>query len=343
MSNTAFKKDNCREPIQKYLEVQDEIDIGEVFQILWKKKWHIVFSSLFVSLLAFLVVYRMPNIYRSEAVLLPAEDAIGNGLGALAGQLGGIASLVGAGLDKNTIPGRAVVAVEVLKSRKFIGDFIVNRKILIPLMAAQGWDSESKQLVLNPSIYDEVNNKWIGKDGRFDASAPSEGDAYFEFSKRLQVSQSKDTGMVRISFEFFSPEIARDWVSWIIEDINNQMRERDIKESEHSIEYLNEKISQTASAELKQILYQLIEKQMQKAVLANIRPEYVFGVVDPPIVPEKEVAPRRAMVLVLTFFLWIGAYSITLIFISAISNRSTNAANRGQGEGVDGLSFDRDL
>ncbi|MBY0418546.1 MAG: LPS O-antigen length regulator, partial [Pararheinheimera sp.] len=46
-------------------------------------------------------------------------------------------------------------------------------------------------------------------------------------------------------------------------------------------------------------LFSLVEEQMQKLMIANVRDEYVFKTVDQAIVPEEKAKPKRALMVIL--------------------------------------------
>ncbi|MCV5217412.1 hypothetical protein OFC53_39920, partial [Escherichia coli] len=75
-------------------------------------------------------------------LLAPAESSNGGGLSKMAGQLGGLATLAGVNLG-NADSSQADLAVQVMKSRKFIDSFIKTHDLLIPLMAVKSWDLEN--------------------------------------------------------------------------------------------------------------------------------------------------------------------------------------------------------
>ena len=82
----------------------------------------------------------------------------------------------------------------------------------------------------------------------------------------------------------------------IVEDLNKSLAERDIAETENSIKYLQEQINKTSVSDLKQLFYTMIEAQTSQAMLAEVRPEYAFRVIDPAIAPELKHSPHRAIV-----------------------------------------------
>ena len=61
----------------------DEIDLSELFSVLWHKKWLIIFITLSCFAFALVVIERMPNVYRSTATVLLHNEGDNNALKAL--------------------------------------------------------------------------------------------------------------------------------------------------------------------------------------------------------------------------------------------------------------------
>ena len=55
-------------------------------------------------------------------------------------------------------------------------------------------------------------------------------------------------------------------------------------------------------AEIKNMLFNLIEEQMKTVMLAETRDEYVFKVIDPAIVADVKFKPKRSLIVVLGVF-----------------------------------------
>ncbi|MCV5887362.1 Wzz/FepE/Etk N-terminal domain-containing protein, partial [Escherichia coli] len=91
----------------------------ELFKALWKGKWIIIATTLIFAIGSVLYALSLPNIYKADALLAPAESSNGGGLSKMAGQLGGLATLAGVNLG-NADSSQADLAVQVMKSRKFI-------------------------------------------------------------------------------------------------------------------------------------------------------------------------------------------------------------------------------
>lgn len=324
MSGSILRNAEPTVPVNQYTAVAGEIDLRALLVILWRAKWVIAGIPLLVGVVAVAVVLRMPNVYKSEALLAPAEESSGGGIAALAGQLGGLASLAGVNLRKDEAS-KVTIGLAVLKSRLFITGFVERRDILVPLLATKKWDSAAGKLVLDQEIYQVETGRWIDKnaDDGYAEKKPSIWKAYNAFSEIMQVNQAKDTGLITISISHQSPVLAKQWVDWLVEDVNTQLRQRDIEEAHKSIEYLKKQLAQTPLAGMQQIFYQLVEKQMQTIMLANVRDEYVFKVIDPPPVPEEKTSPRRGVIVVLSVMVSLVLVVAAVLVTDAFKRAST--------------------
>ena len=120
----------------------EEINLRELFRVFWNGKWLIGGTTFALTVVAVFITLMMPNIYRAEALLAPNDQEGIRGLSTLATQYGGLASLAGINLPMEST-NKVELGLEVLKSRRFISEFIERHDILVPLIAAEDWDRES--------------------------------------------------------------------------------------------------------------------------------------------------------------------------------------------------------
>ena len=78
----------------------DEIDLKELFMVLWSGKWLISVITAVAAASSVVVALSLPNIYVASALLAPAESN-GGGLSGLMKQYGGLASLAGVALPSS--------------------------------------------------------------------------------------------------------------------------------------------------------------------------------------------------------------------------------------------------
>jgi uncharacterized protein involved in exopolysaccharide biosynthesis len=299
-------------PQQQTLAAQ-LIDLREFIRILNAYKWLIAGFVVTGTVLSVIIALMIPNVYRADTLLAPNEEQTGGGVSAFAEQYGGLAALAGfdlmGGSDEKTTLG-----LSVLRSRKFVADFIERHDILVPLMAAKGWDRDSGELIIDSDDYDVEAQKWV-RQVRFPRKVvPSMQEAYEKFIEDVfSVSQNIKTGYVTIAIEHYSPEVARQWVAWLVSDINETIMHKDVREAQQAIEYLNDQIKATSLAELRNVFSRLIEEQTKTIMLAAVTDEYLLKTVDPPVAPEKKVRPKRSLIVLLGAFLT-GVLAILLVF-----------------------------
>ena len=291
--------------------IEHEIALTMLVSIVWKKKILVIFITLLFSLASIFYAVNEPNIYKSEALLTPVEAESASGLSALAGQFGGLASLAGVNLGGGS--NKSQLAVEVIKSRKFTSAFISKHNILKELMAAKNWEPSSNKLIYDDDIYNEQSGEWVRNVSFPLNKKPSLQEAYKTFEDVVSVKTDKETGLVTISIVHVSPFIAQQWVNWLVEDINQEMKDRDVVEANRSTEFLTKQLEVTNIADIRSVLYKLIEEQAKTIMFANVRDEYVFNTIDPALAPEQKDGPKRALIVII--FTLLGGVIGSLIVI----------------------------
>lgn len=327
MSNDQHQEQHQSPPPQQVVYYQapsydpeEEVDLRDLLAALWQGKWLIASFIVIGALIAGTYAFLQPNLYKSEALLAPAESTEQNPASRLVQQYGGLASMAGIDLGDGGTD-RTQIALAVLESRAFLINFINRHELLVPLIAAKGWDSKRQEWIIDRDIYDPESGEWLREVEPPKPKRPTDLEAFAVLKEHLSVSQKQDTGLITVSLELMSPVAAQDWLAKLIDDLNNRMRQRDIEETEKTISYLNEQIESTSLAEMRQAFFQLIENQTQRQMLAKVRDQYALRIVDPPVVPEKKSAPRRVFILALGVIL-AGMLAVMVIFFRAVTRSS---------------------
>ena len=277
---------------------EDEIDLRELFLLLWSKKWIIMLVTVIFAAASVLYALSLNNYYRANALLAPAVEQSGGAMAALSGQFGGLASLAGINL-----PGggddKVGLALEVMKSRQFAFAVIESADMKLPLIAAEAWNRADGTLVFDGSIYNAAQKKWVRKARADRPAEPTLQEAYERYLEVFSFTQDKKTGLVTVAAEFYSPTLAASWTELIVDRINEVMKAKDLAHAKKSIRYLEQQIGQTAVADMQNVFYQLIEEQSKTMMLAETREEYVFTTIDPAVVPERKAGPKRSLICIL--------------------------------------------
>lgn len=309
------------EPIKESVHYpDDEIDLRELFATLWSGKWLIMLVTLMFALGGVAYALYKPNIYQASVLLAPANDE-GN-VGGIGGQLGGLASLAGINLGSGGGT-QTLIAKEVLQSRVFLTNFIKRHNLEVPLMATTGWDQASGSWIYDREIFNPESEQWLeNEEGK--SQKPSDWDLVKTFREgHLSLSENKDNGMMTLSIKSQSPPVAQQWAEWLVADINEHMRREDVADAEARIEYLETKLDETNIAGMQQVFYQLIESETRTVMLANAQREYVFRTVDPAVVPQEKIEPKRALLVIVALMMG-GMLGVFIVFVRAFLQRKSD-------------------
>ena len=307
-----------------YSPADDEIDLLELFGALWLGRWWIIASGILCGAIAVGVALWLPNIYRSEALLAPSAEQQGGGLGALAGQFGGLASLAGISLGGEGAD-KTAIAVEVAKSRQFVSQFVRRHQLEVPLIAAKKADKLTGELIIDPQIYDEKSGTWVREPRPGFKAEPSDLELVTAFNQLASIALDKKSGLATVAVEYYSPQMAKQWVDWLVADLNTTMKQRDQTDTERNIAYLKEQLEKTSVADMQTVFYKLIEEQTKTLMLTEVNPEYVFKTLDPAVVPEEKAKPKRALIVVLGGVLGGMAGVMFVLVRYALRRRQTSA------------------
>ncbi|WP_082087104.1 Wzz/FepE/Etk N-terminal domain-containing protein [Teredinibacter purpureus] len=294
----------------------DEIDLRELWNVIWLGKWIIIATTFAFTVASVFYALSLPNVYKSEVLLVPAEQGASGGLAVMAKQFGGLASLAGINLGGGGVSDKATIAIEIIKTWGFLDGFIRDNNIEVAVYAANGWNRSTNTLTYDSDIYDSVNKSWVREfdPSKGEAAEPSSWKLYEKLRDRISISQDEKTGLVNLSVEHYSPYTAKAWVDILVVTINAHIQRHDKDEASKSIEYLKKKIQETNIAGMQSIFYQLVEEQTKTLMLAEVSDEYVFKVLSPAKVAEIKSKPKRALICVLGVLLG-GMFSFLIVFV----------------------------
>ncbi len=291
-----------------------EINLRTLLQLFYKSKVLIIAITLLFAVSSVFIALSISNVYRSEALVNVIDQNGNSALAGLSSQFGGLASLAGVNL-KGGGDGKKELTIETLKSRDFIKRFINKYDLKAVILASEDWDQTKNQIVFDADLYNLKEQKWIRKVAFPKTVIPSDIEVYRHFlEKNLFISEDDESGFVRVAVHHFSPYVAQKIVTNLIFEINQEIREKDILEAEKSIAFLEEKLQTTDNLGLKKVMFEMVESQIQSQMLAEIREEYIFQVIDPPIVDELKVSPKRAMICVVITLLGMFSSMLFVLF-----------------------------
>ena len=301
-------------------QYDDEIDLRELFSVLWAGKVKIIAITAVFAVASVIYALSVPNQYKATALLAPAQSD-GGGLSGALGQLGGLASLAGVSIGGGE-SSESQIAQEIMKSWSFVEGFIADNDLAVEVYAAEGWSRVSNQLKIDNDVYEVETKSWLVEDAHIGKEGPPTSWQLFEvFSEKLSVSEDQKSGLVSVSIEYYSPQIAKQWLDLYISAINKHMQARQVEKVSNNISYLEAQIGKTSIAEMREVFYTIIEEQTKNKMVAEASPDYAFVAVSPSMVPEEKSQPKRALICILGTLLG-GMLSVLLVLVMHYARKS---------------------
>lgn len=298
----------------------DTIDIKELLNVLISRKWVLVYTTAFFSVVGVIYSLLLPNIYQSKTLLAPKIQDEQSGL---MQNYGGIASLAGIDITGST-QNNSTQALEKIKTLSFFENHVLPNIYLPDLMAYKSWNQAQNSSEYDQDIYDQVSASWITEDGTFQKSPPSSQKSYLVFMSHLEVFLDKKTSFVTIKVKHQNPYVSQQWTELLVEQINSYYSNKDKIEAEKASIYISERLTQTNLAEIKQVLASLLRQEIQKLTLVEANDFYVYEYIDPPAVMERKAEPSRARICIFFTFFGIALSLAYLLFNNYIVKKYFN-------------------
>ena len=252
---------------------EQEIDLREVWCILWAGKWRIIGTIALFTGVAVAYALLATEWYRAEVLLAPADEKSAPSIG---GQLGGLAALAGVSIGGSD----SAEALATLKSREFAREFIEDYKLLP---------------VFFPSEWDEKRQRWIASDSR--KILDIRDAVRFFREKVLSVSEDRKTNLVTLAVQWKDPEVAAEWASVLVQRLNSRLRERALRTAKVNVEYLQQELARTNVVTLQQAIGSVLENELQKLMLARGNNEFALRIIDSAYPPKDRARPNRKLVV----------------------------------------------
>jgi hypothetical protein len=251
--------------------LNDEIRMRDVFDAIWRFRIGVLTCLILGACAGVTLSFLSDEKFQATIVVTTVSDEglssrLG-GLGALASQYGGIASLAGISIGGNN---KRDESLAVLQS-EFLTEKYIKDHNLLPVLFPKHWDSSTGKW--NISDKKRVPTLW-------------KANRYFNRSIR-KVTDEKRTGLVYLKIEWKDPVVAALWANDLVKLTNSYLRDKAIQESENSIAYLREQGAKADSVDARHAIYTVMENEINKAMLAREREEFALKIIDPAVPPER--------------------------------------------------------
>lgn len=302
---------------------KQELDFGAIWKELFRNIPLILVISGVFAIASVFYALSIPNQYRSSAMVVDASSTKGGALASLSSQFGGLANLAGINLGGKK---NAAVIYQQIVAQDFITYFINKRDIKVPLFAATGWDEKQHKLLYDGQVeYDFETKTWIREVKYPKQVEPNNHETYLKFMESFDALYDRKTNIITMSLTSLSPEIAHQWLTWMIDDFNEFHRQQSVESTARNIEYLQQKIQETKITEIQQALLELMQEQMKQEMLASVQEDYLVSILDSPSLASKRDYPPRAILCVVGTFIG-GLISVLFLIVRLFYRHSKQTA-----------------
>jgi len=278
----------------------NNVPIFELWHDLWSRRWLILVVVCVLEITAIVVAVFAEPVYRSVIVIMKADIQEQKGiLGSLASGLGDFANFLPRGLGAGS--DETFEAAAILLSRSFTQSFIIDENLL-PILFSGKWDSE--------------RGEW-----RDSEDVPSMNRAFSLFDGEIRtLDEDEWFGTLTLTIDWHDRELAARWANLMVQRLNERIRSTAVNEAESSLQYLNEELQKASIVNLREAIYVLVHDQINKIMLANVRKEYAFKVIDPAVVADEGdfVWPNRLLLTSLGLIVGLSIGIFIALLLGAI-------------------------
>jgi len=273
---------------------EDEIDLRELWQTILKGK-KIIIAVVFI-VVSFTLVYalKMPNVYKSEMILIPTSDKSGPSLGGL----GGLAAMAGVSIGGggsmtpdtafNSLLGNYTFMSKFVRENKIVeyyNDANIDKNYVFALGFRGIYDFFKSSSENNSSVDDKIFNtvKMI--------------------KSKFSISSDKKTSLITVSYmdsdRAYPPKI----INAFLKDASKYLVDNNLRIIDNKLHYFQKELQKADGFELRKSLSGMISKILQEKVMMQSKVYYQCDVLTQPAAAyiKDKSKPKRGLIVVVSF------------------------------------------
>ena len=266
-------------------EYYDEINLLDYIDVL-KKHYRLIFIIVAVSVLATgISSFLSPRIYQATAAIIPASQSREqSGMSAIAAQFG-----------VSTAPASNVSEIVRLLKSNILMERVIKRYNLLPVLFKK---EELKEMP-------DTNKTWNG----------------IRYLKDIfKVKHNQREGVIELSAEFTDPKTAADILNYILTELTDYMSSEAGRVADTNKKYLESLIDKNADPLIGEKIYSLIAKQIETSMMAGVKENFAFKVLDPPKAPDRKIKPMIRKNIIISFVASLFGAVFLAFFVEYIGN-----------------------
>ena len=273
-----------------------EINLADYFFIIKKRRWLISIITAVSVAAAGVYSFTAAKIYQAKAVIIPTSQQ------GEQGNMNTLAMQFGMPVPSSS---SASVIISLLESN-ILMEKVIRKNDLIPVFFGEGIKD-------NPG----TDRMWDGIRYLKDIS---------------KVTHNKTEGIIEISVEYRDPKIAAGIINYMLSELTDYMSSEAKRVAETNRNYLESIIDRNSDPLIRQNIYSLIARQIEMSMMAEVKENFAFRILDPPRVPDKKIKPRETINMAAAFVMSPLAGVILVFFMEyfeAVRRRELQKSMQG--------------
>lgn len=277
----------------KYIE-EDEIDLRELWQTIVAGKKVIFRVVAVVVTITLVYALSLPNVYKSEAVLIPIESASG-GLGGL----GGLAAMAGVDIGGGGAMTPDVAFSSLLNNYEFMSKFVRENKI-VEHYTDENVDKNYVFALGFRGVYE------LFRSSKSDEERDFEEDVYNtvkDMTANFSISSDKKTALISVSYSDSDRSYPPQMIDLFLKDASKYLVENNLRIINNKLGYFEEELRKSEGFELRQSISTMVSKILEEKVMMQSKVYYQCDVLTPPAEAyiKDKTKPKRGLILVVSF------------------------------------------
>jgi len=312
------------------LNGHDEVRVFVYWRIIKRWRRHIIVFVAACVLLTMIISFFLTNIYAAKAIIIPVAPREISGSGMAATLMQQVGGLPGISLPESASEAEIIALLKSITLR----EEIIKKYNLLPVLFPEKWDNKKKtwrknwDFILNPFFLAERYRAFISPAEKNEPAreygVPTVWDGLRKLDKTVNVISNRKEKNITISVEAEDPVLAAQIVGYFLAALNEYMSGEAKRVAMINRKYLEEQLMQTADPYIQQKIYNMIAQQIETSMMAEVKENFSFKVLERPKAPDKKIRPKRSLMVLISLVVSLLLAGFFVAFMAYMESLKTN-------------------